>query len=122
MEQIFLLLIVFQLKHFLADYIFQTRYMLGKMQREVWFYPLFSHVVVHAVFTLTIVFFVNFSLWWLALVDLVVHFTMDRIKASPSMLNRFELTNKYFWWSLGIDQMVHHLTHYWIIWMLLRSG
>jgi hypothetical protein len=27
--------------------------------------------------------------------------------------------NKYFWWSLGFDQMVHHLTHYAIIYVLV---
>ena len=66
---------------------------------------------------------------------MVVHFTMDRIKASPNMLGRFKpltketyptaneaaiKSNTYFWWSLGLDQGVHHLTHYVIIWWLVR--
>ena len=28
-------------------------------------------------------------------------------------------SNVYFWWCLGLDQGVHHLTHYFIIWRLL---
>lgn len=28
--------------------------------------------------------------------------------------------NKLFWWLLGLDQMAHHLTHYVIIWQLVR--
>lgn len=28
--------------------------------------------------------------------------------------------NKFFWWLLGLDQMAHHLTHYFIIWQLVR--
>jgi hypothetical protein len=28
--------------------------------------------------------------------------------------------NTFFWWSLGLDQMVHHLTHYAIIFMVLK--
>lgn len=27
--------------------------------------------------------------------------------------------NTYFWWALGADQMAHHLTHYYIIYMLV---
>jgi hypothetical protein len=75
---------------------------------------------------------------------------MDRIKASPNLLGRYKAlsademksilsylptlgeagvqekfgdqlrSNVYFWWALGLDQGVHHLTHYAIIWMLLR--
>ena len=61
---------------------------------------------------------------------------MDRVKASPKMLGKFKaltanefisatdeqkLNNKYFWWSLGLglDQAVHHLTHYFIIYLLV---
>ncbi len=27
--------------------------------------------------------------------------------------------NTLFWWSMGFDQAIHHLTHYFIIWMLV---
>lgn len=85
----------------------------------------------------------------LGLFDFVVHFTMDRIKAGPKYLGRYKTItpqefkasmaylswegherekkearkklkeNKLFWWSLGLDQMVHHLTHYCIIWWIV---
>ena len=41
------------------------------------------------------------------------------VKASPKMLGRFKPDNKYFWWSLGGDQMWHHLTHYLIIYLVI---
>jgi hypothetical protein len=85
---------------------------------------------------------------------------MDRIKASPDLLGRYEAlskhemivqvvpvlndwkkqgpcslsaprgrgytramervkSNMYFWWSLGFDQGVHHLTHYGIIYLII---
>jgi len=28
-------------------------------------------------------------------------------------------SNKYFWWALGLDQSVHHLTHYLIIFFMV---
>ena len=119
MTEIFILLIVYQIKHFLCDYPLQTPYMLQKLNLTGWAVPLAAHAAVHGAFTLAIVMFVNPSLWWLAIFDFAVHFTMDRIKASPNMLNRFGLEDKRFWWSLGFDQMVHHLTHYAIIFMLI---
>lgn len=150
MNGLFSLLILFQLKHFLADYPFQTPYMLGKFKsgRE-WILPLFAHAGVHALFTFIIVYGVKVSpvlSGQLALIDFVIHATMDRIKASPGLLGRFKAlssremgvikrgpsipsqifpfqealrSNTYFWWSLGLDQMVHHLTHYYIIWRMM---
>lgn len=121
MTLLFALLIVFQLKHFLADYPLQGKYMLGKFKDGWdWVIPLLAHSSVHFIFTLMICSIVNPSLWWLALVDFVIHFSMDRIKAGKNFLGRFKIEDKRFWWSLGFDQMVHHLTHYFVIWMLIK--
>lgn len=32
------------------------------------------------------------------------------------------LSNKLFWWSLGFDQMIHHLTHYLIVYIIIILG
>lgn len=120
MNELFKLLIMFQVKQFLADFLLQTEYMLGKAKRKNWVRPLLFHALVHATGTLIIVGALKESLWWLSVVDLVVHFIVDRIKASPKRLNRFRPDQKEFWWCLGGDQMLHHLTHYFIIWMIVR--
>jgi hypothetical protein len=126
MRLIFVLLVVYQLKHFLADYPLQGTYMLGKFKLHGWVRPLAAHAGVHGLLTLAIAllfigkksFFVPVAL---AVFDFTIHFTMDRIKASPNMLGRFkDFYDKRFWWSLGFDQMVHHLTHYTIIYVLVR--
>jgi len=122
-ELIFPLLLAYQAKHFLADYPLQTRYHLGKF-KEGWdfFMPLLSHAVVHGLFTLLIALCVV-SLpvaLSLACFDTVIHFTMDRVKAGPKYLGRFkDMMQAPFWWCLGLDQMVHHLTHYAIIYQLV---
>lgn len=124
-NDVFLLLVLFQLKHFLADYPLQGRYMLGKFSRDpnVWIPALIAHALVHYVFTLAIV-------WWfadlptallLAFVDYAVHFVVDRIKASPDLLGRWKPDTPYFWWALGWDQAMHHLTHYLIIFTLVNT-
>lgn len=120
-NNIFILLILFQIKHFLADYPFQGKYMLGKFKDGWdWVIPLLTHTFVHFLFTLGICLLVNPSLWWLALVDMGIHFCMDRIKAGKKFLGRFKIEDKKFWWALGFDQMVHHLTHYFVIYMLIK--
>lgn len=163
--QIFILLTVFQLKHFIADYFLQSEYMLKKFLPGWGFaLPLATHCAVHALFTLAICLLVSPGLWWLAIVDFIVHFVMDRFKAGPKYLGRFKPLfgadyvkaaatvngnidwnshpwesrnteeaqiatlktlkyeanrklhgNKFFWRSLGFDQMIHHITHYAII-------
>ncbi len=146
MLEVFVLLIAFQIKHFLADYPLQTPYMLGKF-KPGWDFlePLAAHAGVHAAMTALICWVVNPSLMWLALVDFAIHFMMDRIKAGPKYLGRFKalsgkemlnilsykdtigldkfkpqlVSNVFFWWSLGLDQMIHHLTHYFIVYMIV---
>jgi hypothetical protein len=132
MTLVLVLLLAFQLKHFLADFPLQRRFMLGKF-KDGWDFvpPLLAHVAVHAVgtFLITCYFGVKQALL-LALFDASVHFVMDRVKASKKLLGRFKpLTaataptaskdewkqNDYFWWALGLDQGVHHLTHYAVI-------
>lgn len=145
---IWTLLLLYQLKHWLADYPLQTQYMLGKFKSgRDWIAPLALHASVHAGMTgwIASMFAPTIALE-LALVDFVVHFAVDRVKArSPwkalsakeylhwqSMAVNGELTprgecdrlkafrsNVYFWWALGADQLAHHLTHYYIIWRIV---
>lgn len=165
MTTVFVLLVVYQIKHFLSDYPLQTPYMLQKF-KPGWDFvkPLGAHAGVHALFTFAIVTAYNVHgsvpfAFGLAGLDFTVHFIVDRIKASPKMLGRFKAmsasdfgshlriieaakdpkahpeiklaakgfqrnikNNTYFWWALGWDQMMHHLTHYLIIWLLVGAA
>jgi hypothetical protein len=123
MLTLFALLVVFQLKHFLADYPFQTPYMLKKGSGGMdWVLPLAAHAAVHATMTFVIALFVRPALAFpLAGIDFCTHFIVDRIKASPSLGGRFTPAQPKFWWALGADQMAHHLTHYAIIASLLHG-
>lgn len=118
---IFAMLVTFQIKHFIGDYVLQTGWMVrGKARAGPGFvWPLSVHVGIHALTTFAILMVVNPSLWFLALFDFAVHFLMDRIKSGPKYLGRFkDMTKQSFWIPLGFDQMVHHCTHYFIIWQL----
>lgn len=117
------MLIAFQLKHFIADFPLQNAYMLGKFKKKGWVLPLASHCGVHALLTGFILILTGLIPIWLVLsmmaFDFTIHFIMDRIKASPSMLGRYDIKDKRFWWSLGLDQMVHHITHYIILFITM---
>ena len=118
---IFTLLVIYQVKHFVADFPLQLHYMLKKVSAEWDFLlPLSMHCGVHATLTFAIVMFYQPALWWLALMDFVVHFIMDRIKSGPKYLGRFnDVSKSAFWVALGFDQMVHHLTHIYIIYRIV---
>ena len=145
MSLVFLLLVIFQLKHFLADYPLQRPWMLGKFKPGIGFVlPLAAHCFVHGLLTWCIV---GIAYAWrhgeqgyatsisLAVFDFCAHFVMDRVKASPKLMGRWKpltaetyptatkaarRSNRLFWDAIGFDQMVHHLTHYVIIWVLCR--
>lgn len=173
---IWVLLVLFQIKHFVCDFPLQGKFMLGKFGvYPAYILPLLAHSMVHATATFLIaVWFVSPTMaLCLGLTDGAIHFAVDRVKASPTLLGRFkaltkddfekhnwdvELLNKiirvagssqveghlaeavesqndlndelidwderlrsntYFWWSLGADQAVHHLTHYALIALIL---
>ena len=105
-------LVVFLIKHLIADFFLQTSWMAaGKEQPRGWFLPLFAHVMVHTVATGLIFAVLAPAYLWIAGVDFVIHFAIDRAKG---LLNRAFDTGPAktgFWWLIGIDQTLHHLTH-----------
>ena len=150
--KVFVLLIVFEFKHFIADFLLQvpSKYMLGKFKPEWDFVlPLAAHCAVHAAITLLICLYCDPKYWWLAVVDFVIHFIVDRLKAGPKYFGRFKSMsanemipllkkhaagllddsdkkmirgNAIYYITLGLDQMLHNLTHYGIIYMLVKDG
>ena len=118
MGTIFLLIILFQIKHFICDYPLQGRYMLGKFKETGWELPLAAHAAVHFIGTFLIA--VLFGFWIaiaVATLDFVVHFVVDKVKVEAS--RKTNHSEPQFWWYLGLDQMEHHLTHYLIIALLV---
>ena len=129
---VFALLIVFQVKHFIIDYVvqFSRHDSMKKFEADGWVFPLFKHANDHGMASAFIVSTVLYAVStpWLPLIllslgayvfDLVVHFTMDRIKASPNILGKYKFPSREYFFSLAVDQSVHHVTHYVIIMVLM---
>ena len=116
---ILILLVVFQLKHLVADYYLQFEYMyMNKGKAIGWFNPLFQHSIVHGAGTIVIVGAFTGSVYITTVVtifDIVTHFVTDRWKAT----RKTDPTQSWFWKSLGIDQMIHHLVGIAIIWYIV---
>lgn len=121
-----LLYVLFRLKHFACDFLFQSDWMAltkGKPGREG-YRALFTHSAIHGVGTSLITLFFAPALWWLGLVDFVVHSIVDRIKGYFTYRQGWTSKDTLFWWTLGADQEAHNFTHLAyivIIWMYLNG-
>lgn len=121
-----LLYVLFRLKHFACDFLFQSDWMAltkGKPGREG-YRALFTHSAIHGVGTALITLFFAPALWWLGLVDFVVHSIVDRIKGYFTYRQGWTSKDTLFWWTLGADQEAHNFTHLAyivIIWMYLNG-
>lgn len=115
---IFALLIIFQIKHLVADYYWQFPYMyLNKGAKSGWLEPLAMHAGVHAGLTALILsgFFHYFGaepsainkgvIFGAVVFDFVTHFITDRWKATRGV----GPDTSEFWTNLGVDQFVHHV-------------
>lgn len=123
----YLLLVLFQIKHYLADFPLQTGYMLGKGKKgTAWILPLIAHSGVHAIFTLVIALLANPRVAWVALLDFTLHFIIDRVKALYKLKEgtweaheRPMLLTKYYA-AFGKDQLAHQLTYILIAYLILN--
>lgn len=103
---------VFAVKHLAADFLLQTNGMArGKERPTGWLLPLSAHVACHAALTLLILLAVAPRLWWLSLVDVVVHLGVDRGKTLVAHRGAWRSDQPQFWWLLGFDQCLHQLTN-----------
>jgi hypothetical protein len=112
LQTLVLLLVAFQLKHVVADFLFQTDWTIaGKERDHAWLAPLMAHAGGHAALTFPIMLAVAPAFSWLAAVDLLVHAAIDRGKGVAGRLLHAKEGSRLWWRIFGFDQMLHHLTH-----------
>lgn len=121
---VYLMMVLFEVKHYIADFPIQTPYMLQKGKDKSWVLPLASHALVHAAFTLAIILMARPEFWYLAGMDFILHFVIDRIKAryklKPGTWEAHEkgkLLSKYYR-AFGKDQLAHGLTYALIMYLM----
>jgi len=107
-----LVLVAFQIKHLLADFQFQTQWMMaGKERTHKWLEPLMAHAGLHAAMTVCIALWFNPVFWWLGAIDLIIHATVDRGKTVSVRALGTHAGERIWWQIFGLDQTLHHLTH-----------
>jgi hypothetical protein len=108
----FWLLAALTLKHFIVDFLLQTRWMAaGKEAPQGWAFPLACHAGLHGLATTLIALVVEPAAWWLGLVDMAVHAVIDFGKARANQHFRLQPDQTVFWWLFGFDQFLHQFTN-----------
>lgn len=117
--KILLLFSLLQVKHLLADFYFQTLWMLTG--RDQYFHlGRTAHSAIHA--ALSVLVFALFStppVWLLILFvgEFIVHFHVDFWKARENVVKGLTPEDAAFWRAMGLDQALHHLTGVVMIWV-----
>ena len=107
-------MLILTVKHVVADFFLQNTWMAtGKDAKTGWALPLLAHCAVHGAMATAIFALLVPRLWYLGIVDFVIHICIDRAKGF--CVARFDVKqnqSQWFWWLIGIDQALHHLTDF----------
>jgi hypothetical protein len=122
---ILFLYLAFRVKHVTGDFLLSSWSARDKSKPfgQGGFKALCIHVGVHAVGTLIVMMIFAPRFWWLAIVDFIVHFTIDKFKALLNNKMGWTYKDNAYWRLFGIDQEAHHLTHLaYIVLIVMNSG
>jgi hypothetical protein len=104
-------MLLLTIKHVVGDFYLQNKWMAaGKDAKTGWALPLLAHCAVHLVLTTGLMLIVAPRFWFIGPIDFVIHLAIDRTKGF--LVATYNVTNqdRWFWWLIGTDQALHHLT------------
>jgi hypothetical protein len=113
---ILILFFLFMMKHFIVDFLLQFRYQWSN--KGTYGHPGgLLHAGLHGIGTaLCLLMFSWEDILFLALMDAVFHYHIDWAKMNlNARMGWTATTSEYFWWLLGLDQLLHMLTYLAII-------
>jgi hypothetical protein len=115
-----IMLVGFQLKHFICDGPLQTLAMV--QAKSHYGKPLgLLHSAIHAIGTLLVFLLAGTgSAATLALADFVIHYHIDFTKENIVKYAGWTPKDGPFWWALMADQTLHYLTYLLLVWFSLR--
>lgn len=104
-------MVIFAVKHVIADFVLQTSWMAtGKDAKTGWALPLLVHCAIHGALATAVLLALAPRFWFLGLADFVLHLIIDRAKGFCVSTFNVTMDHQWFWWLIGIDQALHHLT------------
>jgi hypothetical protein len=126
LANILILYVAFRIKQLVCDFFLQPSWMAlakGQPAKKGGSRALFIHAGIHAAFTFALMLYFAPTLWWLGIVDFVVHSLIDKSKAMLNYKTGWTYKDNAYWWAFGIDQEAHNLTHLaYIVFIVLNSG
>jgi len=126
LSAILILYLAFRAKQLICDFFLQSAWMAlvkGQPDKMDGSKALFYHAGIHGVGTLILMLYFAPTLWWLGLVDFVVHSIIDKTKTMINHKAGWTYKDSAYWWAFGIDQEAHNLTHLaYIVFIVIHSG
>jgi hypothetical protein len=110
------LFFLFLIKHFVIDFICQTRYQWSN--KGTYGHPVgLLHAGLHGAGTALCLLAVSWEdILFLAGLDAIFHYHIDWAKMNlNARMGWTATTSEYFWWLLGLDQLLHMMTYIAII-------
>ncbi|HWA29955.1 MAG TPA: DUF3307 domain-containing protein [Rhizomicrobium sp.] len=122
METVLLALVVFQIKHFICDFLLQNSYQIRN--KGVYLHTGgLIHAGLHALGSIPALLIVTQIPWVIAgliAAEFVIHYHTDWAKARIDGSLRLNDTNTLYWAIFGSDQLIHQLTYIGMIYGVLR--
>jgi hypothetical protein len=114
METVIILLALFGIKHFLADFLWQFPFMV-RDKSQYGAQGGMTHASIHGILTFFVLigFVRSEDAVTLALIDSAVHYHVDWAKTNLS--RGLSIQDRKFWIWFGLDQTLHYLTYIAII-------
>ncbi|HEX3990736.1 MAG TPA: DUF3307 domain-containing protein [Acetobacteraceae bacterium] len=106
-------LFAFQLKHFLCDFVLQTKFQVDK-KKVYGHVGGLVHAGLHAIMTVPIVIVMGASATIVVLLflgELILHYHVDWLKGQIDIWSGWTEKDHTYWVVFGADQLVHQITY-----------
>ena len=117
-----ILVLLFQVKHLLADFVWQTGWMVSN--KGLYGHPGgIVHAGLHGLLTVPVLIWTPMSVGTVlavAAVESVLHYHIDWIKDRLLTRSAWTPRDKGYWRLTGLDQFAHQLTYLAILWLALN--
>jgi hypothetical protein len=122
LDVIFLALLLFQIKHFLFDFAFQTTWQV-RHKGEYLHLAGITHAGLHALGSIPALYVltkVPMLITGFAVLEFLLHYHIDWIKSQIDRRLKPSHTSSLYWTIFGIDQLAHQLTYLGMTYAVLR--
>jgi hypothetical protein len=122
MELVLLAMLIFQIKHFLCDFVLQTTNQVLNKGRYLHMGGI-THAGLHMLGSLPALLVLTHAaplIAMLLLAELLIHYHTDWAKAQVDRALRLNDTNSLYWTIFGSDQLIHQLTYLGMLYATLR--